>query len=1127
MNTFFNKLFLEKHLLKIGLSALLILATNQLMAHKLNQNLATTKITFLVDNATLVEIFESFEEQTPYRFVYDKNISATTTTYNYNVGETNLKKALDILEKDAQLKFHVVSKSISVTKNMTVVQRKEVKGVVTDELGLPLPGATVIEKGTTNGSSTDFEGKFSIILKHANPTLVISYLGYRAQEIEVDNQTSFNIELQPDAAALDEIVVIGYGSVSKSNLLGSVGSVKSEEIKELPVSGIDGAITGRVTGVQVVSNGVPGSSSEIRVRGIGSLTAGRSPLIVVDGYPLDEGSDLNAINPQDIGTIDVLKDAASTAIYGSRGSNGVILITTKSGKYGKPKITYSTYSGFQAVSNPIKLLDAYQFTLFSKEKRDWDYVNGDPDNRNFNDSEETRLLNGDRPFPEFWQPYLNGTPGLVNNDWFDDIFQDGIITNHDISVSGRNEKTNWYVSAGYYNQEGIIIGTGYKRYSAKFKLNTEVSNNLKFGINLTPSTSRTQYTVEGWNNSPISMAMLMQPYYTPYNDAGKLNISQQIRGRQRPGGGPASENPVATAKLRDDHEGKLRLFGNSFLEYEIIDGLKFKTLLGGDFDYYLRETFQPSTVGQYRVDANDAFPSASESTRERKTFLTENTLNYIRLFNKHSINAIVGYSYQKSKAKKSKIKAPKLDNDDIPNIAGTSVTTSSKAINPWVLISYFGRLQYNFDSKYLFSGSIRKDGSSRFGVDTKFGVFPAFSVGWNASNEGFFPKESFISQLKLRYSWGKSGNNQIGNFGAIATLGELNGYVDGQLSPGLYLNSSPNSDLSWESTNTNNMGVDIGIFKNKLNLSVDLFKSSTEDMLLKVPVPQQSGHSNSLQNIGEVENRGIEVILSTTNINLGQVKWSSSFNFSKIESEVLKLAVGQSQIITGTGVIRVGEPIGQVYGYISDGVFKTQAEVDAAPMGSDGLGQLKIVDVDKNNIIDANDRTVIGNALPDFTYGISNSFSYKAIDLNIFMDGVSGVDLFDSTASRTIDGEAWGNKQISYFNDRWHPDNNPNGNSPRSGGNTSRVYNSTYALQNASFFRIRKITLGYSLPKGIVDKIGLDNLRVYTTAKDPFLFTKYRGFSPEQSTSNPLNLTNTQGRYPLSKSIILGLNLIF
>ena len=728
-------------------------------------------------------------------------------------------------------------------------------------------------------------------------------------------------------------------------------------------------------------------------------------------------------------------------------------------------------------------------------------------------------------YPEFWKPYLDGTPGLVNNDWFDDIFRNAVITSHDVSVSGKSKGTNWYVSAGYFNQEGIVLGTEFERYSAKVRIKTKISKKLKFGMNITPTTSNVRYAVEGWNNSPISQAMLMQPYYTPYNDNGELNISQQIRGRERPGGGPASENPVATAKMRDDQEGKFRIFGNTYLSYKIIKGLNFKTSLGGDFDYYLRETFQPSTVGQYRIDVNDARPSASESTRERKTILTENTLEYKRQFGRHYINAIAGYSYQKSKYKKSKIQAPELEGNSIKNIGGSLVTTSSKSISQWVLISYFGRLQYDFDSKYLFQGSIRRDGSSRFGADSKFGVFPSVSLGWNVSEEEYFPKATFLSQLKLRYSWGVTGNNQIGNFGAIATLGELNGYLNNQLSPGIYSNSSPNSALSWETTITNNIGVDIGILENKLNLSVDLFQANTQDMLLKVPVPQHSGYSTSLQNIGKIENKGVDIELSANGINIGPVGWSGSINLNITESEVVELGRGQNQIITGTGIIKIGDPIGQIYGYKSDGIFKSQEEVDNAPVGSDGLGQIRIVDINGDNKIDANDRTVIGNVLPDFVYGFSNSFNYKNFDLNIFMDGVSGVDLFDKTATRTIDGEAWGNKQVSYFKDRWHPEKNPNGNSPRAGGHTNRGRNSTYALQDGSFFRIRTITLGYTFKGSLVDKIGLSHLRVYSTARDPILFTKYRGFSPEQSTSNPLNLTNTEGRYPLSSSIVLGMNL--
>ena len=495
---------------------------------------------------------------------------------------------------------------------------------------------------------------------------------------------------------------------------------------------------------------------------------------------------------------------------------------------------------------------------------------------------------------------------------------------------------------------------------------------------------------------------------------------------------------------------------------------------------------------------------------------------------------MAGYSYQKEVTDNVEVNAPFLESDNIPNIAGAGETTSEKEINEWVLISYFSRLQYAFDSKYLLSASIRRDGSSRFGDNNKFGVFPSISGGWVVSNEGFFPKESFISNLKLRYSWGRTGNNQIGNYGSIAVLRQENGILDDNLASGQIPNTAPNADLSWETSTTNNAGIDISFFNNKLTLGVDYFVAKTEDMLLDVPVPQQSGFDISLQNIGAMENKGLEIALAVSDIDLGGVKWNSSINFSKVENEVLALAPGQGQIIAGgTNITRIGSAIGEFYGYEVDGIYRSQAEIDAsAQSGTDvKVGDWRIVDVDGNGTINDNDRTTIGSALPDFTYGFNNRFAYKNFDLNVFIDGVEGVDVLARTVRNATNGQGFSNQLVWYFENRWHPENNPNGTLARPDYTQSserlRANVSSAFLQDGSFLRIRNITLGYNMPTDVISQIGLKRLRIYATATNPFLFTDFRGFNPEQTRSNPLDPSDTEGSYPLNKSYVLGLNISF
>lgn len=1134
--------------LKMRITTLLLLVS-LFQLHANDSYTQKTKVSLNYTNVSLETVFNKIESITDFKFIYkDKEID-----YNQKVSiivkKEQLSKVLKKLLTDSKISYlvngkQIILKPLQISINTKlesikeVTQKISITGIVVDKSGEPLPGASIIEKGTTNGTETDFNGNFSIAIKNKEAILVVQYLGYAKKEVAVKDKTNLKIVLIEDASALDEIVVIGYGSLSRSKVLGAVTSVNAEDISELPVSGIDDAIAGRAAGVQVVSNGAPGAGSTINIRGIGTLTAGGSPLIVVDGYPLTEGSDLNAINPNDIESMNILKDAASTAIYGSRGASGVIMITTKKAKTDNVTFNFNTYSGFQEVLNEPKFMNAYQFAEVIKEARDWGYVSADPSNRNESDSNATRLSQraDSRHFiPSNFDKYLAGTPGLTDNNWLDDLFRSGRIESYDISVSGRSDRTNWYVSGGYFNQEGLIVGSGFKRYIAKINLETKFSDKLKFGINLSPSVSNTNSITEGWTDSPLQQAILSEPFFTPYNNQGILNISQQIRWHNNGGtDGALAENPIAIALRKKDEKNKFRFFGSTFLEYELIEGLNFKTLFGGDYDNSFREQFRPSTIGSYRNDVNSTVPWAKEQTKVRKNIISENTLTYAKEFNKHSLNVLAGYSYQKENYTSTFVNAPALLSNNIENIAGTEITTTSKNISEWVRISYFGRIQYDYDAKYLASVSTRRDGSSRFGANTKFGNFSSFSAGWIVSNEDFFPEDSFLSKLKLRYSWGQTGNDQVPDFGSIAELKNLNGLLNGSLSTGQIPSTSPNADLSWETSVTNNIGFDLGLFDNKLNLVVDYFVAKTEDMLLDVPVPLQSGFTTSLQNVGKMENKGLEIVLSTSDINLGDVKWNSSLNFTTIKNTVTELGPGQTEIIKGAHITAIGNSIGELFGYQVDGIYKSQAEIDAgAQSGTDvRVGDWRIVDTSGDGIINDDDRQSLGATLPDFTYGMNNRFSYKNFDLNVFVDGVQGVNVLSRTVRNASNGQGFSNQFESYYNNRWHPVSNPNGTEARPDYTQSserlRANRSSAFIEDGSFFRVRNITLGYSMPDTILKQINLSRLRLYVTAKNPFISTNFKGYNPQQrDNNNPLTPSDTEGVYPLNKSFVVGLNVSF
>jgi TonB-linked SusC/RagA family outer membrane protein len=1133
--------------LKMRISTLLLL-TSLFQLHANDSYGQKTKVTLNYNNATLETVFNKIEAITDFKFIYkDKEIDFNQKV-SIIVKKEPLSKVLKKLLTDSKISYLVNGKQIilkplqisSNTKLETineVAQKISITGIVVDKSGEPLPGASIIEKGTSNGTETDFNGNFSIAIKNKDAILVVQYLGYTKKEVTVKDKTNLKIVLIEDTSSLDEIVVIGYGSLSRSKVLGAVSSVNAEDISQLPVSSLDDAIASRVAGVQIVSNGAPGAGSAIIVRGVGTLTAGGSPLIVVDGYPLAQGSDISAINPTDIESMSVLKDAASTAIYGSRGANGVIMITTKRAKSDKVVFDFNTYSGFQEVLNEPKFMNAYQFAEVVKEARDWGYVSADPANRNETDNNATRLSQGAvsrHLIPTNFDKYLSGTPGLTDNNWLDDLFRSGRIESYDVAVSGRSGTTNWYISGGYFNQEGLIVGSGFKRYIARINLETKFNDKVKFGINLSPSVTKTNSVTEGWTDSPMQQAILSEPFFTPYNNLGELNISQQIRWHNTGGtDGALAENPIAIALQKKDEKNKFRLFGSTFLEYQIIEGLKFKTLLGGDYDYSFREQFRPSTIGSYRNDVNSAVPWAKEQTKVRKNIISENTLTYTKEFNKHSLNVLAGYSYQKENYTSTFVNAPTLDSNDIPNIAGTSITTISKNIYETVLISYFGRIQYDYDSKYLVSASTRSDGYSDFGLSTKFGNFSSLSAGWIVSNENFFPEDSFLSKLKLRYSWGQSGNNQIGDYASIATLKNLNGFINGGLAVGQIPDTSPNADLSWETSVTSNIGFDLGLFDNKLNLVVDYFIAKTEDMLLDVPVPLQSGFDISTQNLGKMENKGLEIVLSTSDINLGPVKWTSGINFTTVDNKITELGPGQTEIIRGAHITKIGSSIGELFGYQVDGIYKSQSEIDAgAQSGTDiRVGDWRIVDTSGDGIINDDDRQSLGATVPDFTYGFNNRFSYKNFDLNVFVDGVQGVNVLSRTVRNASNGQGFSNQFESYYTNRWHPVSNPNGTEARPDYTQSserlRANVSSAFIEDGSFFRVRNITLGYSIPNTVLEKINLSRLRLYVTAKNAFISTNFKGFNPEQRDNNPLSPSDNEGVYPLNKSFVIGLNVSF
>lgn len=1153
--------------LKMKLTSLLLfISLFQVFANSYSQK---TKITLNLKNVNVEKVLNEIETLTDFKFFINTKKIDLERTVSVNANKQTVSVILSDIFKNTSIFYEVYNKQI-ILKNKTEKenvaplktnktsyseQQKKISGIVKDKSGLPIPGVNIVEKGTSNGVQTDFDGKFSITISKENAVLVITYIGYKTQEIETKGKAVFNVVFEEDAAKLNEVVVIGYGQQSKAKIVGSVGQISSEELQNVASATLDQQLAGKISGVVInQSNGQPGADSQIVIRGTGTLTAGTNPLIVVDGFPLTEGSSLSAINPNDIADINVLKDAASAAIYGSRAANGVILVTTKKGSSNqKTVVTFDTYGGFQQQSSGVKLVDAYQLALFLKEARDWGYVSKDPANRSENDPNSVRAtmqingkgIDGRELSLDFLQPYIDGKPGLTNTNFMDLAFRNASISNYTISASGGNEKTKFYTSLGYFNQEGIVIGTDLKRYSASISLDTKFSDRVKMGINLKPSYNIQNSSDQSSRSSGVlSLLPLSFPYYSAYKEDGSLNISDQIINEQRVieririNGTPV-ENLVATATKVKDNKQRFRSFGNVYLDAELIKGFTYRLSMGGDYDSYVRDYYYPSDVGSYRTPAPRSDANSDQVKETKVNYLIENTITYKKEIGEHSFNLLAGHTFQKENTNYSLIKGTGFADNTIQNISGASAFTASSALNIWTLESYLARLQYDYNSKYLLSVAMRRDGSSRFGINNRWGNFPSLAVGWVLSNENFFPKEGIVNFTKISGSWGQTGNNQIGTYGSQALVSPNNYVFKNSLAPGYISTTAPNPNLGWEVASSMNIGLDLGLLKNKVNLGAAYYKTNTKDLLLEVPVPQQTGYSNVLANIGEMENKGFEFQLSGNNFNIGKFTLGFNTNLTSYKNKVLALGPGQTQIATGTDqlfITKVGHPIAEIYGYNITGIFKTQSEIDNTPHLAGTLtGDYLVQDVNNDGKINDQDKVAKGTFAPNFTYGFGGNIGYGGLNLSFNFVGVEGRTLMDGDmSSLTEAGEGFAVPSTYYFKNRYHPVDNPDGflGQPNFGNfsNSRKLLRSSIVVQegNGDYIRLRDIRLSYDLPKVLIQKLKFSNMQVYLSGNNVFTSTKYRGWNPDGTSSNILTSGfNNGNNYPIAKSYIFGLRISY
>lgn len=1121
----------------------------QVSAHTFAQT-----VTLNARNISLEKALESISKQSKYYLFYKYNELKDSKPVTLKLEGATVKEALDESLKGQGFSYVIDNKTIVVNKskvakvNLDKVQQLKLTGKVIDQQGEPLVGASIKIKGGVEGAVSNDKGEFTISTEQEKPTLTISYTGFKTQEYSVVDRSKVLIKMEPTNENLNEVVVVGYGSQMRKDITGSISSMNSNKIKDQVVVSLDNAMAGQMAGVQVSqATGAPGGGSSVRIRGAGSLSAGNDPLYVIDGFPVtndynQNNNPLNTINPSDIDNIQVLKDASATAIYGSRGANGVVLITTKSGKNGSSRVDLSVNTGVQTVDKKLDVLNASEYARYINMARNNAWVNSGA-GRSASDPNSVRLNN-----VMYLLAAMTSNPDSLGEgtDWQSEIFRAAKMDNYQVTFSGGNDRVKYFTSAGFLNQDGIIINSNLKRYSFRVNLEANVHKRVKVGANLTPSyTYNNLVNAEGnWQGGGIiQSALTVSPLMRPYDEFGNYT---KITGLGM--GTSEVDNPVKLAKESYFKQGTLRLLGTAFVEFDILEGLKFKTLAGTDLRNFREDIFSPSIINPNSVNATKV-PTASALDNQTKNWLTEFTLNYNKRVAEHQFDVLGGYTVQKEYIDVSSIAGTNFANDNIKTInAAGLITSASTTREEWSLLSYLGRFNYSYANKYLFTGTFRRDGSSRFGANNKWGVFPSMSVGWRISEEKFMSEVLWLSNLKLRASIGSTGNNFISNYGHIGLTGIDNyilGSSGGVLVNGTKLVNISNDKLGWEKNNQLDVGLEIGVLNNRFSLNVDYYKKETSDLLLNVPIPTLTGFSNALQNIGKISNKGWEFTFLSNNTT-GTVRWTTDLNFSANKIKVLALGPDGSPIISRqatsanapTHITQLGDEPGSFYGYKVVGVYQDAQDISNYPIiaNESKPGHLRFEDVDKDGKITSADRTILGSPFPDFIYGMTNSFQFKGVDFSFTLQGVQGFEVLNM-GRRYYGNYAGSYNVLKSASQGWESPERPgDGKSPMVDRNfgalpsSNLVNNVTSAfVEDGSYLRLRNITVGYSFPKPWIQSIGLSQVRLNLSVQNVYTWTKYEGYNPEVSIQGGSTLVPgvDAGGYPLARTFMFGLNIGF
>ncbi len=1051
-------------------------------------------------NAKVEKVLASIKSQTGYGLVFSDQIVDVNRTVSIQVKNMELPKALTKLFKGTNVFFEIKEKKIylleSQEKQVLPSQYQKVtkiQGTVKDNSGLSVIGATVMVKGTTVGTVTDIDGNFSIDASEGS-TLEFSYIGYKSQQQKVIPGKMLSITLCEDSEVLDEVVVVGYGVQKKSDLTGAVGSIKAKEIEKMPVASVDHALQGKVSGVQITTtNGAPGATTTIRIRGGNSIHAGNEPLYVIDG--IIGGGDLSTINPSDIASIEVLKDASSTAIYGSRGANGVVLITTKRGE-GEQSRTI-TYNGYYGLQQPVKMIDM---------------LNG-PEAANFHNKYIEYNGMSNKPFEDISK--------VANINIQDYVFRKTApIMNHNINVSNATKNSNYFLSLNYFNQEGTMYNTSFERYQVRFNIDQSIGKRFKIGATLTTSMTNK-------NNPTLNDMLSLLPTAPLYKEDGSYFSINQVTGK-------TYDNPMAK---RDGVLNKTRVFrglGNVYGQLTLFDNLILKSSWGWDISYSKHNQYWSVKLPSRVYDQKGG--GASVSTMFPITYQNENTLNYLLDLGEHSFNFLGGFTWQKYNYEFLNSSADGFKNDASLYHAlenGDPLTRNTQTgESEWGLISYLFRLNYSYKNRYMLTTSGRYDGSSRLSEGNKWALFPSVALAWRASEEEFIKNLDIFSNLKLRLSYGSSGSQSISPYSVVDRLNSSSTVIGNQevitFSPGL----SANKELSWEKTNQVDFGIESGFLNNRINLEFDYYYKKTNDLLLSQEIPFQTGFTSMLKNIGSVENKGFDITLRTLNYNTKNFSWSTNISISSNRNKILDLG-GKDFIENGFGSRLIkGEPIGTFYGIKYLGIWHE----DEIPEGSKYVpGDPKLEDLNKDNVIDINDGQILGNSEPKFFGGIGNDFTYKRFTFSLFFDYSFGNKLYDMQGrylESGFNGNVYGHNR-----DAWTVDN-PNGKYPTPGSIYLYMYESyagggangqggcNYYMHDASYLRLKNINIQYDVP---LKNNLIKSLQIYSSISNLFVLTPYMGYSPDVSSEGTSSTRRgfDNNAYPQSRTFLLGLKAVF